>query len=332
MKKISRKLLLSILSMAFAVVALGTTTFAWFTTNATVTATTTIKVLSSTDSIQISDDCFSWGSTVDFDFSSTELNAATYVQGTAGTLSSDDDLVDMSGNEVNAGTNYKQAVMYVKVTSAAKNITVDTDTTASTDPTAYTLTKGFTFNNYAGTSVSYNAGDKAVISALNALRGTVDVTNAVSTAAGTEMAQADKTGAVDAFEAKVTANTRAQMIAGYTTGTTTYTGTASASTVYNMGQSLAASNCANAYIEAVLGTDFSGGTYEADTNYVTSNGSLLSADGFQGETLVTNTTAYSIYRFTFTYWLEGYDADCFDAIFAQTLTQTLTFKTSDYTA
>lgn len=334
MKKISRKLLLSILSMAFAVVALGTTTFAWFTTNATVTASTKIKVLSSTDSIQISDDCFSWGSSVEYDFTTLagqdqELNAATYVAQGA-TLDADDTLVDMTGVEVNKGENYKQAVMYVKVTSAGKKITIDTDDLTATTPTTYTLTKGFTFKNYAGSTVEYNAGDKVVVSAKNALRSVLDVTNAVSTASGTDLANADQSGAVGIFEENVETNERKQVVAGYTTGETTYTGTASASTIYNMGQSLGADNCANAYIEAVLGTNFSGegeGTqYQADANYAAFT---PTSDGWAGEEVVASTTAYSVYRLTFTFWLEGFDADCFDAIFAQTLEQTLTFKTTD---
>ena len=34
----------------------------------------------------------------------------------------------------------------------------------------------------------------------------------------------------------------------------------------------------------------------------------------------------NIFKVTITYWLEGFDADCFDAIFGQTLENVLTFK------
>ena len=69
MKKISRKLLLSILSMAFAVVALGTTTFAWYTSNAKVSASNITAGTSDTgaSTLQISTKLAEgYGSAIDF--------------------------------------------------------------------------------------------------------------------------------------------------------------------------------------------------------------------------------------------------------------------------
>ena len=336
MKKISRKLLLSILSMAFAVVALGTTTFAWFTTNATVTATTQIKVQSTTDSIQISDDCFSWGSTVNYDLTGTELGAATYQQA-GDKLAATDKITSMDDTTVDLGngSGYKSIVMYLKVTSANKKIEIHSDTVTATGSKPFTTTKNVTFKNMNGDSITLATGSKFSVNAANALRGTLDVTNAVSISADSDLYAAGIDNAETVFgDTKDLTNTRLNVLAGYQSTTTTITTTnPTANTEYNLGQSLAGDNCANAYIEAVLGTNFSDSTntatYKAaNANYVTTNGSVT-ADGWAGETVVESTTVDSVYRLTFTYWLEGYDADCFDAIFAQTINQTLTFTTTD---
>ncbi len=340
MKKISRKLLLSILSMAFAVVALGTTTFAWFTTNATVTATTQIKVQSTTDSIQISDDCFSWGASVSYNLTTTELGAATYVQGTKSTLMATDVLTDMDGHNSSDGAGFKKVVMYLKVTSN-KSIKISNDSTSSTGAKAYTLTKDFEFKAQATAEnkVQYNAGAKVLLNAENALRGTLDVTNAVSIT-DTKLKDANKGNAVTTFTGTNPTNTRLQTLAGYSsTNQQSSGGTATTSTgssVVNLGQSLAGDNCANAYIEAVLGTNFSNSsntdTYKAaNANYVASNNNsnILTSTGWTNKVVVNSTTPNSVYRLTFIYWLEGYDADCFDAIFAQTISQTLTFTAGD---
>ena len=63
MKKISRKLLMSIFSMAFAIIALGTTTFAWFTMNSTATAEIEVGVQSGTEGILLSTDCKEFNAT-----------------------------------------------------------------------------------------------------------------------------------------------------------------------------------------------------------------------------------------------------------------------------
>ena len=128
MKKISRKLFTSGLSLAFATVALGTTTFAWFTTNAQVTADITVGVQATGDSILISTDCFDWGSSVNIDASDLELNPVTY-QAAESDLLVTDKLVDLDGAAAVGGTtaaaNYLQFTLYLKVSSAKKAITFD---------------------------------------------------------------------------------------------------------------------------------------------------------------------------------------------------------------
>lgn len=330
MKKISRKLLLSILSMAFAVVALGTTTFAWFTTNATVTAEINVGIQSTTDSILISTDCYTWGSSVSIDKSATELGAVTYVQAAAGELANDDTFQKLDGSTMSPVTitsNSSDALqfdLYLKVSSADKTIKVaEESTTQSGTITTYTIQKGFTAN-----SVNYAAGDKVKVSALNALRAVVDVSDAVAVddvADATTPAQA-----VQAFEdVNNDAKTRIQKLAGYEDGQSVAPADKTGSSVTNFGQSLAGNNAANAYIEAVLGTNFSdpdGDDYvAADANYAANTPTTA---GFTNATMFATTEANTIWKLTFTYWLEGFDADCFDAIFGQALDINLAFTTA----
>ena len=96
-------------------------------------------------------------------------------------------------------------------------------------------------------------------------------------------------------------------------------------TVTNYGQSLAGNNAANAYINAVLGKTIGQGDLVADAKYAAM---IPTAVGLAGAELKTTgeNAVDSIFKVTITYWLEGFDADCFDAIFGQTLENVLTFK------
>ena len=330
MKKISRKLLLSILSMAFAVVALGTTTFAWFTTNATVTAEIKVGIQSTTDSILISTDCYTWGSSVTIDKSATELGAVTYVQGTAGELANDDTFQKLDGSTLSTvtitdnSTDALQFDLYLKVSSADKTIKIaEESTTQSGTVKTYTIQKGFIAN-----SVTYAAGDKVKVSALNALRAVVDTSDAV---AADDVA--DATTPAQAIAAFGTANgdakTRIQTLAGYKDAQGVAPADKTGSNITDFGQSLAGTNAANAYIEAVLGTNFSDPTGDdyvaADANYAANTPTEA---GFTNVTMFETEDANTIWKLTFTYWLEGFDADCFDAIFGQALDINLAFTTA----
>ena len=299
MKKISRKLLLSILSMAFAVVALGTTTFAWFTTNATVTAEIKVGVQSTTDSILISTDCFHWDSSVTIDKSDTELGAVTYVQGAAGELSNDDTFQKLDGSTlttVEIASNSSDALqfdLYLKVSSADKTIKVSEEsTTQSGTISTYTIQKDFTAN-----SVNYAAGDKVKVSALNALRAVVDTSDAVPAEAVKDATSA--TQAVTAFNtANDEAKTRIQTLAGYVDEDGVAPADKTGSVITNFGQSLAGTNAANSYIEAILGTNFSdpdGDDYvAANANYAANTPTTA---GFTNVTMFETTDAKEIAYF-----------------------------------
>ena len=338
MKKISKKLLLSVLSMAFAIVALGTTTFAWFTTNATVKATNKIKVQSTTDSLLISNDGSSWSSSVSFDLTQEapaeqqvygagkELGAVTYrLKEGASELSTSDTFTDLEKLEAYVGSaeadktlatsdDYKQISFYLRCNSANKKISVASDTWTTTGVTKYNNTVGFTYE----TSKQVEANTDLYVSAINALRAVVDVSDLV--AFTDNMVSA---GNMDILDNQANPQmTRQNKIYAYN-DTTSKDDTGV--TVTNYGQSLAGDNAANAYINAVLGKTIGQGDLVADATYA--NMDITNIGLTNAELKTTGTDAVdSIFKVTITYWLEGFDADCFDAIFGQTLENVLTFK------
>lgn len=342
MKKISRKLFTSGLSLAFATVALGTTTFAWFTTNAQVTADITVGVQATGDSILISTDCFDWGSSVEIDASELELNPVTY-QAAESDLLATDKLVDLDGNEATGGTtaaaNYLEFVLYLKVSSAKKAITFDpaatndvAEITNTASLTNYTILKTTNFNysaSFAKTSTAAStltAGNKVKVDAVNAVRSVLDVSEPGSATNQSYTELENNQGAVAAaFGTSNLSYTRNTTLVGYEgqgNQPTTYT----SGQIYNFGNSLAGNNAANSYIETVLGTNFSDATdvatYKAvDADYagVALNETWTATLNTSEKALFTTDAANQIYALKFSYWLEGYDADCFDAVMGQAL-------------
>ena len=339
MKKISKKLLLSVLSMAFAIVALGTTTFAWFTTNATVKATNKIKVQSTTDSLLISNDGGSWSSSVSFDLTEAapavqqvygaekELGAATYrLKQGATELSTSDTFTDLEKLEAYAGNtaadktlatsdDYKQISFYLRCNSAKKKISVASDTWTTTGVTKYNNTADFTYE----TSKTVTANTDLYVSAINALRAVVDVSDLKEFT--TEMV---RSGSMDVLDSQANPQmTRQNTIYAY--NDTTSKDTTGNNTVTNYGQSLAGDNAANAYINAVLGKTIGQGDLVPDATYANMTPTTVGLTGAELKT-TGETAVDSIFKVTITYWLEGFDADCFDAIFGQTLENVLTFK------
>lgn len=342
MKKISKKLLLSVLSMAFAIVALGTTTFAWFTTNATVKATNKIKVQSTTDSLLISNDGGSWSSSVSFDLTKAapsvqqvygagqELGAVTYrFKEGATELSTSDTFTDLEKLEAYAGDtaagktlatsdDYKQISFYLRCNSAKKKISVASDTWTTTGVTKYNNTAKFTYKSN-DSSKDVEANTDLYVSAINALRAVVDVSDLVEFK--TDMV---KSGSMDVLDSQASPKmTRQNTIYAY--NDTTSKDDAGENTVTNYGQSLAGDNAANAYINAVLGKTIGQGDLVADAKYAAMTPTTVGLTGAELKT-TGETAVDSIFKVTITYWLEGFDADCFDAIFGQTLENVLTFK------
>lgn len=339
MKKISRKLLVSSLSLAFATVALGTTTFAWFTTNAQVTADITVGVQATGDSILISTDAFSWGSSVEIDASNVAMSPVTY-NAAAATLAASDTFTKLDDSEATGGvsnaSSYLQFVVYLKVSNASKAIKFDgtiVDEAASTQASRkrYNILKNTTFKYADNTQATMAAGTKIYADAVNSLRSVVDVSQEGSATTPDYIDATEQNAASAAFGNAAITYTRRNMVAQFT-GAGEKKTTFATNDVVNFGQTLAGDNAANSYIHEVLGTNFTDNTA---ADYKAANADYKAATHVEGWTsqgattadpVFTTTNPEAIYALRFTYWLEGYDADCFDIIMAQVLNLKLGFK------
>ena len=321
MKKISRKLLMSIFSMAFAIIALGTTTFAWFTMNSTATAEIEVGVQSGTEGILLSTDCKEFTGAITIHKSNFQLKPATYVMDGASLAAADkftliDGTTDASANVLSFDIYMlTEAKVNVKFNSTGNDVT--NETTGGIG--AYTFLKTVS----ASDNGLLTANKTVKVDAVNALRSVVDVystgyaklqcisaANSAEGIAGSlaEFGSAKKKKKLVGFNAPETA--------------TVLTGNESNGVEVNFGQSLAMTNAANAYVNAINPTTFTGNT--VNTNY----SALTVTNGYNvcsSTTLLTTTQTSVVTRTTFYFWLEGYDADCFDAILGQKIRINLSF-------
>lgn len=359
MKKLSRKLIASILSMAFAVVALGTTTFAWFTANSTATASIEVNVQAGTDGILLSNDGIAFKPEVAFGLSDVELKPATYDYASARSETKITDFYKLDGGALNActqaGTSNKlkrdsfdnagilQFDLYINTSAAstatetkgvyftATGNTVESDATVADN--AYSLLNGFTYKKAADDlDQTFTAGTKVVVGAGNALRGMIDVwdTPKDRTTCITETKSASNpNGVIDLTFGNPARNTNVfdfndsnALFASANDTASTADGTA-----YNFGNSLELDNAANSYLKASSKDPFGAG--DVTTAKLPTEGITLKT-GFStlGAPIYNNPQqSDAVTKVTFTFWLEGFDGDCFDAILGQQISINLSFNT-----
>lgn len=357
MKKLSRKLIASILSMAFAVVALGTTTFAWFTANSTATASIEVNVQAGTDGILLSNDGIAFKPEVAFGLSDVTLKPATYDYADASNETKITDFYKLDGGALNActqvGTSNKQKRdsfdnagilqfdLYIN-TSAASTATetkgvyfTATGNTVASNATvadnAYSLLNAFTYKSTAGSNQTFTAGTKVVVGAGNALRGMIDVwdTHKDRTTCITETKSAtNPNGVIDLSFGAPVRNTNVfdfndsnALFASANDTASTTDGTA-----YNFGNSLALDNAANSYLKASSKDPF--GASDVTTAKAPSDITFKTGFSTLGAPIYNNPQqSDAVTKVTFTFWLEGFDGDCFDAILGQQISINLSFNT-----
>lgn len=332
MKKISRKLLMSLISMAFAIVALGTTTFAWFTMNSTATAKIEVGVQGGGDGIVISKDGTSFKSDIDFGVSDITLQPVTYDYsssvGSATTIASFDKFDEKSGLVDATNGMILQFSIYVSCNAANTKVYFNTtgNSISSSSVTQYTLLNGFTFKNSNGTESKFLDGTTIYASAVNALRAVVDV-HEDDENRETVTKEAKKDGGLgsDYFGA----GKRIAPVFGFTEseimGKSAIIEPDTDSTdgnAYNFGQSLSLDNAANSYLTAINSETFKDITAPEGVDLV--NG----FNNFADPIYISRDKPNYVNKLTFTFWLEGFDADCFDVIMGQSLSINLSFTTA----
>lgn len=314
MTKLTKKLMISVLSLAFAIVALGTTTFAWFTMNSQASGTISATVNGGEGGILVSADGQVFASSAEFTTGSARFTPLT--------MSADGTLKDLDQASASS-TQYLQFDVYLTGNSEEPQaFKFDTATGANSVvnstiggvPT-YTTLKTFGSGDNEVTALS-----KIKVDAVNALRSTytvagsqIDLTDA--------QAAANKSGVDALFDVPGTVNSQ---IFGFKGTGDTYSKTAYVSEgAYDFGQNYLDTNAANSYLKAVNGANAFEGKQELDTTYADKD--VVEGYANSAEDTFFKTQSGKVTKITFTVWVEGYDADCFDAIMKQTVDFTIGF-------
>ena len=308
-KGLKLKLGMSVASLALLAGALSTTTYAWFTTNAEAkVSNVTVNAEATSDSIYLSLDGIHFSNSITLDASKVQLTSVSYVDGaykkyngkdsetatenwdatTAGTVTPD--ATGIKGTATDKGQ-YLTFTIYFKTTSNGSNIVFDDESTSFTNstPNEFTLLADY---------------DKTLAGSKYANGYLVNATRLAVTsyASGFEGAQITK----DATFGDATR--------------TVYKTVDAAATTYDKDSGIIqtdAKNYAWQYYQAVMGNR---------TNVVPT---AETAEAISSTTVVaTGAKSGSIYKADFTFYVEGWDADCMDAILGQNIDMALGFKLS----
>lgn len=277
MKKLTRKLFLSVAALAVCATTLVSTTFAWYVSNSEASVD---KITGSTAGTDVSGnllvakdkdgapDAFTQHLSLDVTLAAAEaLNPVTKAtaEDTENSIAVGD-WVDKDGNKVTTGT----AMTFSFWIMSTKDQTVNVSYLA-TNTTAADALK--TQRAYTSTGAPVSQGEDFTIDAVNALRMQVVTTEAtpVTKTLAFDTAHQGTATAADAFTANTTGD-------------------------------------ANTYYYQLLGTTPYG------CNETTGASVAAPTDTWETLSLVADTAV----KLTFTVWLEGTDADCFDSCISQT--------------
>lgn len=303
-KGLKTKLGLSVMSLGLLAGALSTSTYAWFTTNATATTNEiTVNSQATSDSIYLSTDGINFGKSVTIAAENIELDAVTY---------NSDKYVNLSNENVteSGGTDSVPAAilkfdLYFKTTVAdesAATIYFDDATTkfVTSNEAAFTLLG----NAYDSESVNEDLG-------------------------------AGKTYTGYLTNATRLAVTPYGVVTGATTGGATgefIKGTRTAYTTIEEGKTelggvTEVKKGAFPYYQNVMkpGDGFTN-PYAAATEPKTENGSSNAAQIEASSEVATKVSSGKIAKVEFAFYIEGWDADAFDTILGQTVAITLGFN------
>ena len=298
MRKLRNKLLLSILTVALTFIALGTTTFAWFTLGGSATANAFAGTVTTPDGIEFSFDGKEWSNQLDLQdvvnpnlrfIDITSSNGTTFV-------------TKADNGEVVEGQSYFTTTIYVRTTNTATTIKLSKVTfTEEADKISWTpdvdLTYTGTPDDATDPAKTWTKGEDAVtFSAINAVR--VSFTDGTNTnVIGIEGAYTNGGAKVNGLAAAYAQEK------GYTidSGLANVTPAILTATISDSNEIAAGSQ-----VTVIAANQFSADAPEVD--------GFINADGYQYATLTINV------------WLEGWDADCINAILNGQINLGFTFK------
>ena len=295
--KLTKKLFIAIMTMALLVVTFGTTTFAWFTLG-TSSKIENIQVnVTSGVGMEISDDGLNWKNNISLADSTAKLIDVTSANGIAFTK--------VNGDAATAGTDYLQIVFYVRVVKNAEHSIsgVELDYVSGKDKEFTATNKWVADVDFAAESKTYAQGTGYEFDALNAVKisftANADTTEKFiySYANDNNQGEANADGIARAYASAKTYDVPAVASVELPDSYVTYTkedGATATDGMYKYDQ------YTSDKAKVLVSTDF--GTYEAKIDDTVTN-----ADN----------THYIYAKVTMRIWLEGWDADCINAILSE---------------
>lgn len=270
MRKLRNKLLLSILTVALTFIALGTTTFAWFTLGGEATANAFTAQVKTPDGIEISLDETNWSNSV-------TLTAAEGLKFLDITTEDGINFVDKSGEET-TGT-YFTDIICVRTTNP--NVTVSLEQLIIDESNFFEASEDVTGNWISDIAFgTFEANNSYIFNAINAVR--VSFVKG-QTAQVLEIEGENNHGSADNSEAGLTWKYAVAKKAEST-----------------ISADLKSGEFTLPEIAAKVDTD---GTFKDEAEVVLLEGSEFVQNG-----------DYYYTEFTINVWLEGWDADCINAI------------------
>lgn len=131
MKKLTRKITLSLVAILFAVIALGTTTYAWFTLGTSATVSSIDGTVKAAEGIEVSLDGNNWltnlsWSKANAQYKGTSIKDSTITLSDIALKKGTTEFYGVDGNKVNVNSSYLAFDLHIKVSgeTAGKKITV----------------------------------------------------------------------------------------------------------------------------------------------------------------------------------------------------------------
>lgn len=304
MKKINRKLLLSLLAIVFAFVALGTSTFAWFTLGTEVAVEGVEFTIDQQSGIEISQDKQSWKNSLTLtDMSAFEkLQPVTY---STKTIENVDTLGfrKINGAELNA-TDKAEFTVWLRMPAASKTngdfshiaLTVLSAANGSVDTSEYK--SEFTIASSGGDSKGLTKDIPYIFDALNALKVSFKKSDntekifAIENDYSFGTVPTPNEGVIDSGLALNFANAKGFTIEDTDKQVVSFP-------TYATMDSIADNNLNANHQVLTVNTDF-----------------LAPADIDVAEAMATQDANYVYAKLTVTFWLEGWDPDCINPIIA----------------
>ncbi len=300
-KSLKLKLGMSVASLALLAGALSTTTYAWFTTNAEAKVSSVkVNAEATSDSIYLSLDGTHFSNSVAITADKVKLTAVSY---------NTNAYQKYTGNDAAAWS----AATEGKVTS--------TDGVSGTASEGAYLTFTIFFKTTAtnasdivfdSTKTTFTNGENNPFTLL------ADYGNGTTNKAGTVYSDGYLVNAtrlaVTSYENGVEGATASDALEFGTATRAVYNTKDAAHTAVDKGGAVVENNAAWNYYQAVMGTK---------TTTPVADGAKDIADT---TVVAAKATSGNVYRADFTFYVEGWDADCMDAILGQAVTMALSFK------